>query len=89
VSSSSSGGLHESTGLRSARQLSTPLLRCESRTNRLKANPLVKRRSKRKRGPSWRALFLFAIVRFWIACRPAASLAFFLHLQNTGGVRVI
>ena len=49
VSSWSSGGLHESTGLRSARQLSTPLLRCESRTNRLKANPLVKRRSKRKK----------------------------------------
>jgi hypothetical protein len=52
VSSWSSGGLHESTGLRSARQLNTPLLRCESRTNRLKANPLVKRRSKRKKeGP--------------------------------------
>ena len=33
VSSWSSGGLHESTGLRSARQLSTPLLRCESRPN--------------------------------------------------------
>jgi len=49
VSSWSSGGLHESTGLRSARQLSTPLLRCESRTNRLKANPLAKRRSKRKK----------------------------------------
>ena len=49
VSSWSSGGLHESTGLRSARKLSTPLLRCESRTNRLKPDPLVKRRSKRKK----------------------------------------
>ncbi len=57
VSSWSSGGLHESTGLRSTSKLNTPLLRCESRTNRLKANPLAKRRSKRKkegphRGPS-------------------------------------
>src|SRR5260221_12011407 len=49
MSSWSSGGLHESTGLRSARQLNTPLLRCESRTNRLNANPLVKRHSKRKK----------------------------------------
>jgi hypothetical protein len=49
VSSLSSGGSHESTGLRSASKLSTPLLRCESRTNRLKPNSLVKRRSKRKK----------------------------------------
>lgn len=56
VSSSSSGGLHESTGLRSARKLITPLSRCVSRTNRLLFGRLVKRRSKRKRGPSSRAL---------------------------------
>jgi len=59
VSSWSSGGLHESTGLRSTSKLSTPLLRCESRANWLKVNLLAKRRRKEKRGPSSRALFVF------------------------------
>src|SRR5580700_4674786 len=61
VSSLSSGGLHESTGLRSARKLSTPLLRCDSRANRLKFNLLAKRCSKRKK----RALMEGSLC-FWI-----------------------
>src|ERR1700719_1782301 len=49
VSSLSSGGLHESTGLRSAGKLSTPLLGCESRATWLNLNLLAKRCRKRKK----------------------------------------
>jgi hypothetical protein len=52
----------------------------------LKANPLVKRRSKRKKralmeGP----LLIWSLVRFWIARRLAAGLALFFHRQITAG----
>ena len=51
VSSKSHGGLHDSTGPRSATSLNTPRTRCESRLNREQLELLITRRSNKGKGP--------------------------------------
>ena len=85
VSSSSSGGLHESTGLRSARKLSTPLLRCESRTNRLKSNSLVKRRSKREKRALDEGPLCFCRLQI-VGCGWAAPSALYLSIPQSNRI---
>jgi hypothetical protein len=51
VSSKSHGGLHDSTGPRSATSLNTPRTRCESRLNSEQLKLLITRRSNKGKGP--------------------------------------
>src|SRR5258708_12544516 len=84
VSSERYGGLHESTGVRGARELSTPLLRCESRSNWLKSNLLAKRRSKRKKRALIEGPLCISNSRIKFGCRFAATFGWsFLFYLST------